>query len=65
MPAHENTPQKAKCHLSILPAIQDSSKPKMEVKIGNDIFIINHAYTGTHTIEEVYEDFLKRVITNR
>ena len=42
----------------------EAKKDQRKIRIGSDAFIINHAYTGTHTIREVYEDFLKRAITN-
>lgn len=46
------------------PKSRDEPAAQMKIHIGNDVFIINHAYTGTHTIQEVYEDFLKRAISN-
>ena len=40
--------------------IQNEPKPQIEINIGSEKFIIVHAYTGTRTVQEVYEDFLKR-----
>lgn len=44
--------------------IRDGPKPQMEINIEDEKFIISHAYTGTQTIREIYEDFLKRKIEN-
>lgn len=51
-------------HTSINPKISHKPEAQLKIGIGKDVFIINHAYTGSHTIKEVYEDFLKRAITN-
>jgi len=40
--------------------IQNEPKSQIEINIGSEKFIIVHAYTGTRTVQEVYEDFLKR-----
>ena len=39
-------------------------KPHMEFDIENEKFIVNHAYIGSQTVQEVFEDFLHRAIKN-
>ena len=40
--------------------VQNKPKMQIEISIDNENFIIVHTYTGTQTIQEVYEGFLKR-----
>ena len=40
--------------------IQNEPKPQIEINIDKERFIVRHICTGTQTIQEVYEDFLKR-----
>ena len=36
------------------------SKEQMTILVDDIVMVVNHHYTGTQTIQDVYEDFFKR-----
>ncbi len=53
------------CRNSQHDGAQHEIKPEMEVTMdGNEKIIVRHAFTGSRTIHEVFDDFLTRAIEN-
>jgi len=64
MATKEQYSKEAQDRLPIYPVAQDSMESQLKIKIENDVFIISHTYTGTRTLKEVFEDFIKRAIAS-
>ena len=40
--------------------VLNSSNEQITIVVDDIVMVVNHYYTGTHTIQDVYEDFFKR-----